>query len=132
MDIGGLQIINAFSEISQDFIIDIRRHQISWDEMNMFRMDPLRFGISMEQIDELFRYENVTLIKRMSEEKEGLVTFRSHYCSQTEQRIKSEIDAARRVIDLDKQIREEICMKPEKVPGELFDLFVACLLRNPM
>ena len=88
----------------------------------------------MEQIEDFFWYENMAINIMSANEKAGLIKIReeSDYCRQTDERLNSSIDVERRIKELDLQILKGISMKPEKVPADLFDMFVDCFLRNPM
>ena len=81
MDLGGLRILYGFAET----MTDIQNEGIissglftSRVERKMFRIMPLRFGLTMEQIETYFGYDILrTAITKMSrQEKEGMINFR--------------------------------------------------------
>ena len=75
MDLGGFRITNSFNETAEITETTIER-KISRAELNMFRLDILRFGITMEQIENYFGYESVAIIKMSAKEKADLTSDR--------------------------------------------------------
>ena len=137
MDVGGYRIIEQFIETRADRLNYIGPPGTSFTtkaERNMFRTDPLKYGISMEQIEIFFGYENVSYRPMTDLERENLIKFRqtSIYCNITNRPRNQSVNIMRRKRDLDLQIQKRIGVKPEHIPKELSDMFIDNLLANQM